>query len=104
MDDIQLQDEFGISATGSGESGKYIYIENLVYEFSSDSIKITCDDLSFLLRRYFVLGDRDELADNWNVASNEDKTFAYVADRANDKFADGEAGKILIGRDEMEKI
>jgi len=104
MDNIQLQDEFGISATGAGESGKYIYIESLAYEFSSDSIKITCDDLSYLLRRYFVLGDRAELADNWNVASDEDKTFAYLAVRATGEFANGEAGKILISRDEMDKI
>jgi len=104
MDNIQLQDEFGISATGSGESGKYIYIESFAYEFSSDSIKITCDDLSYLLRRYFVLGDRAELADNWNVASDEDKTFAYLAVRATGEFANGETGKILISRDEMDKI
>jgi len=103
MDDLQLQDEFGISATGKGESGKYIYIESMEYDFQDNKMTVSCDDLSYLLRQYFILGDREELADNWSTASDENKTFGYLAARINDKFANGEPGKILIGRDEMAK-
>ena len=35
------------------------------------------------------------MADNWDIATEEDKMFGYLCDEVTDEFADGDPGKQL---------
>ncbi len=91
----RLQDPWGLSKTGAGEKGRYYYVESLTYDNQGEKIDVIGIDMQWLLRQYFVLGDENELADNWNIATEEDKMFGYLCDEVTDEFADGDPGKQL---------
>jgi len=95
---FRYQDPFGLSLSGGGESGRYYYIESLSYNHEGQSIAVVAVDLQWLLRQYFILGDRDALADLWADAGEADRMFGYLCDRVTKKFADGEPGKIVRDR------
>ena len=91
----RLQDPWGLSKTGTGEKGRYYYVESLTYDNQGEKIDVVGIDMQWLLRQYFVLGDENELANNWNIATESDKMFGYLCDEATNEFADGDPGKQL---------
>lgn len=96
---FRWQDLLGLSATGSGELGRYYYIESLTYDFMAGEINVVAVDLQYLLKRDFVLGDENVIASNWSSATESDKMFGYLCDETDNPkawhFADGEPGKAL---------
>lgn len=99
---FRLQDPWGLSRTGTGESGRYYYVEAIDYDFQGQKMNITAIDLQWLLRQYFILGDEDELASNWSSANESERMFGYLCDEYEDKFADGEPGKKLVDENILE--
>ena len=93
---FRFQDPFAISADGSGESGRYYYIESLDPDPLNNRITIRAIDLQWLLRQYCVLGDEGALASNWSAAPDADRMFCYACDEADGLFDDDESGKVLI--------
>lgn len=103
-DSFRLQDPYGVSKTGAGEFGRYLYIEKIEYDYEGHKMNIEALDLSYLMRRYLVLGSEDEHASNWSSASEEDKAFAYLSNEVTGKFFDGETGKILVDENRLRGI
>lgn len=99
---FRLQDPFGLSRTGEGESGRYYYVEAINYDFQGQTMTLTSIDLQWLLRQYFILGDEDELAANWADANESERMYGYLCDEFEDKFADGEPGKKLVDENILE--
>ena len=93
--DFRLQNPWGISADGSGEEGRYYYVESIEYDFLGNRINIIAIDLEWLLRQYWVLGDEGDHAANWADAVESSRMYGYCANELSGKFADGEPGKIL---------
>jgi hypothetical protein len=97
---FRFQDLMGLSATGTGELGRYYYIESLTYDFMADEIQVVAIDLQYILKRYFILGDETTLASNWSSASEIDRMFGYLCDETATPvafhFADGAPGKALV--------
>lgn len=104
FDSFRLQDPFGVSQTGAGEFGRYLYAERLDYDYQSHVINVEALDLSYLMRRYLVLGDENEHASNWSSATEEDKAFAYLCDEITGKFPDGEHGKMLVDENRLRSL
>ena len=99
--DFRLQDPFGVSASGGGYIGRYCYIEKIDYDWTGNKMSIVARDLGYILRAYLMLGSEDDHQDNWSSASDEDKTFAYLAKESSGEFANGEKGKILVSESYM---
>lgn len=103
---FRLQDLMGLSSSGSGELGRYYYIESLDYDFMGDKINVVAIDLQYILRRYFVLGDETALASNWSSVGEADRMFGYLCDETDNPkawhFADGAPGKALINEGILE--
>lgn len=95
---IRLQDPFAIDAAGAGETGHYLYIEEMTVDQAANRIDIVAADYQWLLRQYCLLGDRDDLADNWATADESDRMWCYLCNRTTGYFADGEPGKVLADR------
>lgn len=98
---FRLQDPFAVSADGLGDVGRYCYVEKVDYDFEANLLSFESRDLSFILRKYLILGSEDVLASNWSSAPDEDKAFAYLCNETTGNFADGEAGKILIDENKI---
>lgn len=96
LTDFRLQDPFGTSLTGSGEYGRYCYISSLTLDVSGMKLDIIAKDLNWLLRQYLILGDENDLPDNWVSTTDEQRIFAYLCDEVTGRFADGEPGKKLV--------
>lgn len=93
---FKLQDPFGIDTTGTGEVGRYCYVESLMIDFEGRRIEVIAADMSYILRLYMILGDEADLADNYSTASEWMKMYAYLCDEATWRFANGDPGKIMI--------
>ena len=96
LTNFRFQNPFGLSLTGSGEQGRYYYIESITYDFMGQKLDIVAVDLQFLLTAYTIKGSESVLAANWGVAGPTDRMFLYGCDEATGQFADGEPGKILV--------
>jgi hypothetical protein len=93
---FRFQDPWGISLTGGGDVGRYFYVEKITYNLMDNTMEIEAIDLEWLLREYMILGDEDEIADNWSSASEADRMWAYLCDELTWEFADAEPGKIMM--------
>lgn len=96
LDNLRLQDPYGVSETGIGEAGHLLYVDQLEVDFGSRTIRVTCRDLSYLLGQYFVLGDEAILPANWSgTATAEQRIYGYLCNETTGRFADGTPGKML---------
>ena len=93
LDNIELQDPFGVSPTGAGEAGRPMYIESLTVDLEQMEIAVVCSDLTWILTGLFILGD-PTMASNWSTAGPEERVYAYLCDTTG-VFADGAPGKKL---------
>ena len=100
-DSFRLQDPFGVSLDGSGDYGRFLYVEKIGYNWRENSMDIDALDLTYILRRYLVLGDEDSLPSNWSTTTEESKAFAYLCDEATGLFADRDYGKILVDENKI---
>ena len=74
-------------------SRKY-QIRRINLDFDSDSVELECIDITSLSGGIYMLGDND-FPDNWDVADDYHRQFAYLCDN-NGFFANGfDEGKIL---------
>jgi hypothetical protein len=95
LDTFRFQDPYGISLDGSGDYGRYWYVESLDFDVLAGRMTVNGVDLQWLLRQYCVLGDEDARADNWSTATEADRMYCYLCSEATGLFADGEPGKKL---------
>jgi hypothetical protein len=96
FDNFRLQDPYGLSSTGSGESGRWYYITALTYDYTNKTIGVTAVDLSWLLQQYFIFGDENEMPQYFTDAGDLYRLYGYCCDEVTDKFSDGTQGKRLI--------
>ncbi|NIO42653.1 MAG: hypothetical protein GTO41_22415 [Burkholderiales bacterium] len=96
---LRLQDPFGLSADGSGEIGRYYYIESLTYDFMNQRIAIVGIDLQFILRQIMIVAHCGDVADSWATASEFEKLYAYVGSCATESFANGDPLKRVASCD-----
>ena len=102
MDDLDLltnfrfQDPYGLSLDGSGESGRYYYVESIGYNLLEGTMDVTALDLTWLLMQYFILGDENAIPAAWLDATEPSRMYGYLCDEITGLFSDGEPGKILI--------
>lgn len=95
---FRLQDPWGPSSTGTGQVGHYYYVESLTYDPQNEKIDVVGIDMQWLLRQYFIFGDRGSLASLWPNAEEADRMFGYFCNRETGLFADNEPGKIWKDR------
>jgi len=100
LDTFRFQDPYGISLDGSGDYGRYWYVEGLTIDPLEGKMTVEGVDLQWLLRQYCVLGDEDARASNWSAATETDRMYCYLCSEATDLFADGEPGKKLISENQ----
>jgi hypothetical protein len=100
-DSFRLQDPFGVSVDGSGDYGRFLYVEKISFEWIGSLMEIEALDLTYILRRYLVLGDENKLPSNWSATTEESKAYAYLCNETTGKFADGELGKILVDENKI---
>jgi hypothetical protein len=93
LDNIKLQDMFGVDLDGSGEAGRIIYVESIAPDLERMQVAVTCSDLTWLLSAYLILGD-PALPVRWTAAGPEERAFAYLCDTTG-LFSDGGIGKKL---------
>jgi len=103
FDNFQLQDPFGLSATGEGEIGRYYYVTSLTYDYQNSTIGVVAIDLQWLLQQYFIFGDEDDMPDLWEDASEFFRYYGYLCDEDTGEFSDGFRGKILIDENLLEQ-
>lgn len=103
FDNFQLQDPYGLSATGEGEIGRYYYITSLAYDYQNSTIGVVAIDLQWLLQQYFIFGDEDTMPNLWEDASEFFRYYGYLCDEDTEEFADGFRGKILIDENSLEQ-
>jgi len=99
--DFQLQDPYAINIDGEGERAHLYFIEGIQYDFGKEQLKITAVDLGWLQRVQFILGDEDVDPDNWEDATEEERTKAYLPDERTGRFADGSRGKRITRRERL---
>ena len=99
--DFQLQDPYAIDIDGEGERAHLYFIESIAYDFGKEQLKITAVDLGWLQRVQFLLGDEDTDPDNWEDATKEERTKAYLPDERTGRFRDGERGKRITRRERL---
>jgi len=100
-DSFRLQDSFGVSSDGSGDYGRYLYVEKINYDWIGSTMEIDAIDLTYILRQYLATGDEDSLPSNWSSTTEESKAFAYLCDEITGLFADGDYGKILVDENKV---
>lgn len=100
-DSFRLQDPFGVSLDGSGDYGRFLYVESIQYEWIGNTMDVDALDLTYILRQYLVLGDEYSLPSNWSLTTEESKAYAYLCDEATGLFADGDYGKILVDENKI---
>jgi hypothetical protein len=93
---FKLQDPFGLDPLGIGDVGRYCYVESLTLDFDGRKVDVISADLSYILRMYMIMGDENELAENYSIASDWMKMYAYACDETTWRFANGDVGKIMI--------
>lgn len=99
--DFRLQDPYEIGATALlWSSGRYYFIESISYNFDGDKLVITAIDLQWLMSQYIIVGDEDELADNWDTAPADDKKYFFACDEVTGKFENGDVGKMASSEEE----
>ena len=103
FDNFQLQDPYGLSATGDGEIGRYYYITSLTYDYQNSTIGVVAIDLQWLLQQYFIFGDENAMPDLWEDASEYFRYYGYLCDETTGEFSDGFRGKILIDENLLEQ-
>lgn len=94
---FRLQDPYAISADGSGDIGRYYFIESISYDFAGERLKITAIDLQWLLELQAILGSEDELPGNWEDATEDEKLYFYLPRERDGRFQDGRDGKRIFG-------
>lgn len=95
---FRLQDPWGLSKTGEGERGRYYYVESLSYDPQNEKIDVVGIDMQWLLRQYFIFGDRNALPHLWANSEEADRMFGYFCNRETGLFADLEPGKFWADR------
>lgn len=94
---FKLQDLFAISADGTGDTGRYYFIESIAYDFANERLKIVAIDLQWLLELQAILGSEDELPGNWEDTTEDEKLYFYVPSERDSRFRDGRDGKRVFG-------
>jgi len=92
---FRLQDPFGVSQAGTGELGRYYYIERLDYDFMNHRINVKAVDMQYLLSQCIILGVCADIPPDWPDADEGQRMFGYLCDCATDAFPDGEPCKML---------
>ncbi len=92
LENLKLQDLFGVDPAGAGEAGRFIYIESLTVDPERMVIDVTCSDLTWILSEFFILGST-AIHENWADAGPEERVYGYLSDGG--AFADGAFGKSL---------
>lgn len=99
--DFRLQDPYEIGATELiWATDRYYFIESISYNFDGDNLVITAIDLQWLMSQYIIVGDEDELVDNWEDAPSSDRKYFYACDEVTGKFENGDSGKIASSEEE----
>jgi len=93
LDNLKLQDVFGVDLAGSGEAGRIVYVESIAPDLERMQVVVTCSDLTWLLSGFMILG-LPALPENWAGAGPEERAFAYLCDTTG-LFSDGGIGKKL---------
>jgi len=89
FDTFRLQDPYGVSATGSGEYGRYYYVSSLTYDFQNGTIQVIGVDLQWMVGECMIIGRCEDIAENWLDASDWQRIFAYIGSCATDQLSDG---------------
>jgi len=87
---FRLQDPYGIDPVGTGEYGRYFYVERLTYNFMNSTVEIVGVDLQYILRQSMIVPHCNDVAETWMGASEYERMFAYVGSCATESFSDGE--------------
>lgn len=87
---FRLQQPFGLSSDGSGEYGRYYYVESLSYDFMNQRINIVGIDLQFLLRQCMIVAHCGDVNESWIAASEEERMYAYVGSCSAGAMPDGQ--------------
>lgn len=70
-------------------------IRRLSLNFADETVSIEAVDITYLTGSALVLGDATLLAQNWELADENDRNYAYLADRDTGLFNSSDPGKIL---------
>lgn len=103
FDTFAIQDPFGLSWTKQGEVGRLYYVKSLTYNWESRTIDIIGVDLQYLLQRYFIFGDEDEMPEFWADSGFYYRLYGYMCDEETDAFGDEYPGKELIDENLIEE-
>jgi hypothetical protein len=70
-------------------------IRRFSVNFADETVSIEAVDITYLTGSALVLGDSTILAQNWELADENDRNYAYLADRETGLFNSSDHGKIL---------
>jgi len=93
LQNFRYVDPFGISPDGSGEAGRYYYIESLEYLWHENKIDVSGVDLQWLAGQVGRVGKQADLERDWADASVEQRFYLYVGSCLTGAFPDGEPNK-----------
>ncbi len=97
--DFLLQDLYAVEETGVGEALHYYFVESITYDFMKETLVITAIDLQWILSQFFIAGDENVIALNWDSASVLDKIYGYGCDEITGQFANGDEGKMALSEE-----
>ena len=89
FDNFQLQDPYGISASGVGDIGRYYYITGLNYDWVKHSIAVEAEDLQWLVGQCFLIGHCDDIPELEADASDWQQMFGYIGSCTTDAMPSG---------------
>lgn len=87
---FRLQDPYGVDPAGTGEYGRYFYVESMTYNFMNSTVEIVGIDLQYILRQSMIVPHCGDVAETWMEASEYERMFAYVGSCTAGQFSDGE--------------
>lgn len=87
---FRFQDPYGIDPLGTGEYGRYYYVESIAYNFMTSTVEIVGIDLQYILRQCMIVPHCGDIAETWMEASEYERMFAYVGSCSAGQFSDGE--------------
>ncbi len=90
---VRLSHFSGINREGLGYKREPYKVRKIVLDL--DRLKLTVSLQRWKIRQMMRLGDRTKLSPKWTQATDSDKEFTYLCDRATQKFSDGADGKRL---------
>lgn len=86
--------EIGHPAAIDEKERKY-QLRRINIDFLADAVQVECVDISNLTAGIFILGDGNDMADNWSEADDSDRRYAYLCDNDGYFANDIDEGKIL---------